>query len=145
VKKIALVLLGAVALVTAACSGSSAPPGDQGSSDTQTIRVSEGDMFLQPSTTHVAAGPITFDVTNSGKMDHEFVIVSGDPTGTTGEEPDRVSEANHVGGDEGPEIGNIPSGQSKDLTVNLKPGTYTAMCNLPGHFGSGMHFTFTVT
>ena len=75
---------------------------------------------------------------------HEFVIVSGDPTGTTGDEAGRVSEANHVGGADGPEIGNINPGQTKTVTVDLPPGTYTAMCNLPGHFAAGMVFKFVV-
>jgi uncharacterized cupredoxin-like copper-binding protein len=30
------------------------------------------------------------------------------------------------------------------LTVDLDPGTYTAMCNLPGHYAAGMHFQFVV-
>jgi len=61
-------------------------------------------MFLHPSVTTVAGGTVTFTVTNDGLMQHEFVVVSGDPTGTTGDEPGRVSEANHGGGAEGPEI-----------------------------------------
>ena len=101
-------------------------------------------MFLHPTATNFAPGTVTFDVTNGGQIHHEFVIVSGDPTGTTGDEPDRVSEANHIGGDSGPEIGDMAPGQTKTLTATLPPGTYTAMCNLPGHFSAGMHFTFTV-
>jgi uncharacterized cupredoxin-like copper-binding protein len=101
-------------------------------------------MYLHTSTTTVASGKVTFTVTNEGQMDHEFVIVTGDPCGTTGDEPGRVSEAAHIGGAEGPEIGNISPGQTKTLSAQLKPGTYTAMCNLPGHFGAGMDFQFVV-
>ena len=101
-------------------------------------------MYLRPTAMQLKAGVIAFVVTNNGKIHHEFVIVSGDPTGTKGDEPGRVSEANHIGGDSGPEIGDIAPGQTKVLTVRLAPGTYTAMCNLPGHYAAGMHFQFTV-
>jgi uncharacterized cupredoxin-like copper-binding protein len=142
-RSIALALLGVVALAGAACSShgsATAAPKPL----PHAVRVAEGEMFLHPSSTKAATGSVTFTVTNHGAAHHEFVIVSGDPTGTTGEEPDRVSEANHVGGEEGPEIGDIAPGQTKTMVVQLPPGTYTAMCNLPGHYGSGMHFSFTV-
>ena len=108
------------------------------------VTVDEGEMYLRPTATQLKAGVVVFVVTNSGKIHHEFVIVTGDPTGTKGDEPGRVSEANHIGGDSGPEIGDIAPGQTKVLTVRLAPGTYTAMCNLPGHYAAGMHFQFTV-
>ena len=114
---------------------------------TQAVRavtVDEGEMYLHPSATVLKTGVVSFVVTNNGSIHHEFVIVTGDPTGTKGDAPGRVSEANHIGGDSGPEIGDIAPGQTKVLTVTLAAGTYTAMCNLPGHYVAGMHFQFTV-
>jgi uncharacterized cupredoxin-like copper-binding protein len=108
------------------------------------VTVEEGEMYLNTTATRLNNGVIAFVVTNHGKIHHEFVIVTGDPTGTNGDEPGRVSEANHIGGDNGPEIGDIAPGQTKVLTVTLAAGTYTAMCNLPGHYAAGMHFQFTV-
>ena len=114
---------------------------------TQAVRavtVDEGEMYLHPNATELKAGVVAFVVTNNGSIHHEFVIVTGDPTGTKGDEPGRVSEGNHIGGDNGPEIGDIAPGQTKVLTATLAAGTYTAMCNLPGHYAAGMHFQFTV-
>ena len=108
------------------------------------VTVDEGEMYLHPSATLLKTGIISFVVTNNGRIHHEFVIVTGDPTGTKGDEPGRVSEGNHIGGDNGPEIGDIAPGQTMVLTATLAPGTYTAMCNLPGHYAAGMHFQFTV-
>jgi uncharacterized cupredoxin-like copper-binding protein len=108
------------------------------------VTVDEGEMYLHPTATQLKTGVVAFVVTNNGKIHHEFVIVTGDPTGTQGDEPGRVSEANHIGGDSGPEIGDIAPGQTKVLTVTLAAGGYTAMCNLPGHYAAGMHFQFTV-
>ena len=36
------------------------------------------------------------------------------------------------------------SGGSKTLSVNLKPGTYTFFCEVPGHRQAGMYGTLTV-
>jgi len=144
-RKSAIALAGSLVVFAAACSAGQVPlPSGAPPALTKAITVSEGDMYLHPSTTTVASGKVTFTVTNDGQMDHEFVIVTGDPSGTTGDEPGRVSEAAHIGGAEGPEIGNVSPGQTKTLTAQLKPGTYTAMCNLPGHFGAGMDFQFVV-
>ena len=144
-KKSAIALAGSLVVFAAACSTGQVPlPTGAPPALTKVITVSEGDMFLHPSTTTVASGKVTFTVTNDGQMDHEFVVVTGDPSGTTGDEPGRVSEAAHIGGAEGPEIGNINPGQTKTLTAQLNAGTYTAMCNLPGHFGAGMEFQFVV-
>jgi uncharacterized cupredoxin-like copper-binding protein len=152
VKKIAVSMVGLLALVGAACSANATAqpaaakkPAPQKPALSSSVAVTAGDMFLRPTATTVATGKVTFTVSNSGPSSHEFVIVTGDPTGTTGDEAGRVSEDGHIGGDEGPEIGNIRPGKSKVLTVDLPPGTYTAMCNLAGHYVAGMHFTFTVT
>src|SRR3989442_9946794 len=92
---------------------------------TQAVRavtVDEGEMYLHPTATELKAGVISLVVTNNGSAHHEFVIVTGDPTGTKGDEPGRVSEGNHIGGDNGPEIGDISPGQTKVLTVTLAAG-----------------------
>ena len=132
---------------TAAAAPASAPtqsPTQVAPQAVRAVTVDEGEMYLHPSATVLKAGVAAFVVTNNGSIHHEFVIVTGDPTGTKGDEPGRVSEGNHIGGDNGPEIGDIPPGQTKVLTVTLAAGTYTAMCNLPGHYAAGMQFQFTV-
>jgi uncharacterized cupredoxin-like copper-binding protein len=150
-RKVTVAMVGLLALAGAACSAqAAAKPSDPKKPAPATVTlpdsvtVGEGDMFLTPSATTVAAGQVSFAVSNTGPSPHEFVIVKGDPTGTTGDEAGRVSEDGHVGGPEGPEIGNINSGHSKTMLIDLPPGTYTAMCNLPGHYMAGMHFTLVV-
>jgi uncharacterized cupredoxin-like copper-binding protein len=150
-KKITVAMVGLLALAGAACSAqAAAKPGAPKKPAPATVTlpnsvtVGEGDMFLTPSATTVAAGQVSFAVSNTGPSPHEFVIVKGDPTGTTGEESGQVSEAGHVGGPEGPEIGNINPAHTKSLTVDLPPGTYTHMCNLPAHYLAGMHSTIVV-
>jgi uncharacterized cupredoxin-like copper-binding protein len=42
------------------------------------------------------------------------------------------------------EVEDIAPGTSATLSVELEPGTYAVICNLPGHYANGMHTTFTV-
>jgi uncharacterized cupredoxin-like copper-binding protein len=135
-----------VSLVAQTPSPTSSNPPAVRSTSVTTMSVMEGDMYLRPtSSTTLPTGIITFRVTNQGAIHHEFVIVSGDPTGTVGDEPSTVSEADHIGGPNGPELGDVHPGQTRTMTANFAPGTYTAMCNYPGHFAAGMHFQFTVS
>jgi uncharacterized cupredoxin-like copper-binding protein len=32
----------------------------------------------------------------------------------------------------------------QEVNLTLKPGSYVAICNLPGHYASGMRAAFTV-
>jgi uncharacterized cupredoxin-like copper-binding protein len=43
-------------------------------------------------------------------------------------------------------VGGTPTfqGGSRTLTLNLKPGTYTFFCSVPGHREAGMQGTLTV-
>jgi uncharacterized cupredoxin-like copper-binding protein len=91
----------------------------------------------------VPAGPVTFEVHNEGQTVHELVIVKTDQpadalpvsNGTVdlaaaGEVVDRTSQ--------------FGSGEMELLTVNLEPGTYVLLCNIPGHYQQGMFAQVTV-
>jgi plastocyanin len=49
-------------------------------------------------------------------------------------------------GSNGPIVGGTPTfqGGTKTVTVNLKAGTYTFFCSVPGHRAAGMQGTLTV-
>jgi uncharacterized cupredoxin-like copper-binding protein len=83
---------------------------------------------------------VTFNVKNDGNVPHEFVVLRTDkPAGSLlkGAEAD---ETGNVG-----EIGHLaPGGPAKSLTLNLKPGHYALICNLPGHYRAGQHVDFSV-
>ena len=42
------------------------------------------------------------------------------------------------------QIGDFAASKTKRLTLNLKPGHYALLCNLPGHYKAGMFTDFTV-
>lgn len=94
----------------------------------------------------VAAGKVTFDVTNDSKDIIHEMMVSPVPPGLT-ELPyiideNRVDEekAGHLG-----EVSELDPGKGGTLTVDLTPGTYIVYCNIPGHFIDGMWTLLTVT
>ena len=92
-----------------------------------------------PATQGAPKGKVKFIVTNTGTFKHEFVVLqTSKPAGNLlkGKEAD---EAGNVG-----EIGGIPAGQAKTLTLSLKKGHYALICNLPGHYAAGQFADFYV-
>jgi uncharacterized cupredoxin-like copper-binding protein len=95
---------------------------------------------VRPQTHDAASGKVTFRVTNDGKAKHEFVVLRTDkPAAHLPIHEGEASEAGNVG-----EIGDLAPGQTKTLTLNLPPGHYAFVCNLPGHYMAGMHTDFTI-
>jgi uncharacterized cupredoxin-like copper-binding protein len=84
---------------------------------------------------------VTFVVKNSGEFKHELVVIKTSRRASklpvSGKE---ASEKGAVG-----EVEDVAAGKSKKLTLNLKKGHYVLICNVPGHYKSGMHADFTVS
>jgi uncharacterized cupredoxin-like copper-binding protein len=92
------------------------------------------------------AGSITFDLTNSGTIAHEFLIVRSDLTSTAllanvDAATKRIDEALLDVIDEQPEY---EPGVPGTVTVTLTPGHYVVMCNIEGHYKAGMYADFDV-
>jgi uncharacterized cupredoxin-like copper-binding protein len=116
-----------------------------------TATLKEWQISLSSAT--LKAGEITFNLTNSGDKEHEFVVRKTDlapgslPTNADGEvveDDPALAEA----GDPS-EVEDIPAGSSdKSLTLNLTPGHYVVFCNIHVedlvHYQKGMHTEFTV-
>jgi uncharacterized cupredoxin-like copper-binding protein len=81
---------------------------------------------------------------NIGGTTHELVVLKTDldpanlPTLPSGEVDE---EALHSPG----EIPDVAAGATAATTVDLKPGKYAIICNLPGHYAQGMYGSLTVT
>jgi uncharacterized cupredoxin-like copper-binding protein len=85
---------------------------------------SEFKFVVAPST--AKRGLITFNITNKGKLPHDFTLCSKAST----------SLANSCSGRSS---GSISPGQSKTLRVTvLRKGTYEYLCSVPGHAAAGM-------
>ncbi len=134
----------AVALLGTACSSATSPSGNAGSSPVSKsgnrIGVQLKEFSVTPSASTVQSGAVTFSVTNTGKIEHEFVIIrTSDAPGALPVHGAKASEAGHVD-----EIGGIVPGTTGSLTVDLTPGHYVLICNLPGHYQAGMDAGFSV-
>lgn len=138
--RLPLAVLGIMALLVAACSSGASPSTGTGASTIAT-ELSEWQIKLDSSTGK--AGSITFNVSNKGEKEHEFVVVKTDlKSGTlpvTGD--DEVDESAFEPVDE---IEDIKAGATPVLTVDLKAGHYVLLCNLTGHYAKGMHADFDV-
>ena len=104
------------------------------------VAVTLNEFNILPTSQGAPAGTVTFTLKNTGKIEHEFVVVKTlRPAGSLTSHNGEASEAGNVG-----EIGSVKSGQQKKLTLTLKKGHYSLLCNLPGHYKSGQFVDFYV-
>jgi uncharacterized cupredoxin-like copper-binding protein len=92
--------------------------------EAQTVAVTETEFKITLPSTRLKAGDVTFDVKNTGQVEHDLVITGNGLTKGTPR---------------------FPGGQSKTLKATLKPGTYKLFCSVPGHEAAGMLAEITVT
>jgi uncharacterized cupredoxin-like copper-binding protein len=90
---------------------------------------------------HVPAGEVTFAIDNKGPVHHELIVIRDDGEASHGlpmrgdnvtVDEDGLGDA--VAGALEPE----PAGHHT-LKVDLKPGEYYLICNMAGHYLSGMN------
>ncbi len=110
------------------------------------LDLSQATMGIKTDPASVPAGDVTFNVTNSSKDTiHEMIVMYlADPTKPLPyiDNESRVDE--DKAGDKG-EVSELDPGKSGSLTVNLQPGKYLLICNVPGHYAAGMWTEFEVT
>jgi uncharacterized cupredoxin-like copper-binding protein len=85
------------------------------------VPVTETEFKVESASTNLAAGTITFQATNAGKIPHDLAIKG-------------MSEKTKL----------LQPGQRAELTVTLKRGTYELYCTVPGHEAAGMKQNITV-
>ena len=142
--------IAAVAL-SGACSsnneeGGEASPSEATSGPTsQTVDVTAKDYALAADQTDLSAGGTTFAVANEGPSTHEFVVFKTDLA------EDALPVENGEVNEDDPalesmgEVEDVESGATKSFSATLTPGSYVAICNLPGHYEKGMAIAFTVS
>ena len=112
-----------------------------------------GRMMLRTRPVTAPAGDITFLVSNIGWRTHELVILplaDGQQAGARVPGPDgQVDESGSLGEASNPcgegTGDGITSGSAGWVTVNLSPGRYELVCNMPNHYSAGMWQEFVVT
>ena len=102
-------------------------------------------MTLKPDPGSVKAGPVTFRVRNAAKTErHEMIVARvSDPTAPLPYDAAKhrviESKLQALG-----EVSGIKPGETKSLTLTLKPGKYLLLCNVSGHYEAGMVSPFEV-
>jgi FtsP/CotA-like multicopper oxidase with cupredoxin domain len=124
-RRMAVVAIAAVIL--AGCSGSGDTTGggsgqQAAAAQPETVSVMLSDFKIEPATISVPAGAqLIFNVENAGQTAHSFAVVVGSRT---------------------LQSPMIDAGGAGELTVSaLDPGTYEALCTVPGHDQLGMKAT----
>lgn len=129
-----------IVIVAAGCAGgtSTSRPSD----GTITGEVLEWQVSVDADS--VAAGQVTFAISNAGTIGHEFLVVKTDiPSGEIPVDGDHFPE-DAEGITVIDEIGEFPAGETQTLVLTLEPGAYQLVCNLPSHYAAGMHTTLVV-
>lgn len=107
---------------TTAPSGTTASAANSGGGGASTtINATEKDFAIALDKTSVPAGSVTFKISNQGPSPHNITI----------KELNKVSDT-------------YDAGKGGDFKVDLPAGTYTVICNIPGHEQLGMHVMLTV-
>ena len=105
---------------------------------------SKATMGFKLSTDTVKAGEVNFELINSSTdMEHEMIVIpmNGDTP------PPYIEAENRIDEDAGGAIGEIEEtepGKTGNATFRLNPGKYLLVCNIPGHYLSGMWAFLTV-
>ena len=149
-----LVPVAAAMLLAAGCGGDTntptattpAPsPSESSPAAGGTVNVTEKDFSIAVDPTSATAGTVDFAISNEGPSVHEFVVFKTDlapdalPTSSDGSVDEEGEGVTHIDEKE-----DIAVGSSTTLDVTLDAGNYVLICNLPGHYASGMHVALTV-
>jgi plastocyanin len=115
------------ATTTAASSSSAAGAPAGGAAQVVKLAANpEGSLSYNTTTLSAHPGKVTIEFTNMAPLQHNVTVESGSGTGKV--------------------LGSTPTfdGGTKSVTLDLKAGTYTFFCSVPGHRQAGMQGTLTV-
>jgi len=131
-----LLIVSAVALVSAACGSAAAqPPAPSGA-----INVELTEWRVIVSNVAPRSGSLTLVVKNSGAIAHDLTVLKTDlRADQIPQEAGKAREDGKVAG-----TASLKPGQSTLLTLTLQPGNYVFICNEQGHYALGMHTAVTV-
>jgi uncharacterized cupredoxin-like copper-binding protein len=133
--------LAAAAVLASGCGSTGGPPTVSHSSKRPgtTIATDLTDFKVSVPAASVSGSHVTFYVRNKGKVPHELLVLKTRKPAAKLGGGSQVKETGKVGA-----TGVLKPGKAKRLTVVLKPGHYSLICNLPGHYSDGMHADFSV-
>lgn len=97
-----------------------------------------------PSNVSATAGKVSVTARNIGRVPHQPVLLrTNRPPGSLPTDGSRAKEAGSSATVIG-KTGDVAPGASAKFAAKLQPGAYVMICNLPGHYRSGMYGSLTV-
>lgn len=157
--KAVLVSIAAAGLVFAGCSSDEGSSGNGGSASEsfdfgqpadaadadRTVKITANDDFtFDPDAVEVEVGEVvTFSVTNSGKLPHDFTLGPGD---VQVEHEKEMAEMGDMEMDHDPNAISVPAGETGELTWEFtEAGSVLYGCHEQGHYDAGMVGDIDVT
>jgi uncharacterized cupredoxin-like copper-binding protein len=145
-RRLTLILIAALALMLAACSGGdgAGTPGTNASDSIRTVTATlSDDMAIQLSESDFAVGEtVRFEVTNSGAIPHEFYL--GDAEAQEHHADEMADMGGEMMHDEEDGIA-VEPGATETLEYTFEQaGEVLAGCHEPGHYEAGMVASMTV-
>ena len=141
-RTLVLAPLAVLALAASACSsgsdGGTEPAGDA-------IAATLQDSSIELAAPSAPAGNVSFDIRNDGSTVHEFEVLRTDAPADELPVDSGVVQTSADGIEIVDEIEEIAPGTNAELSVDVEAGPYVIICNVAGHYESGMSASFTVT
>jgi uncharacterized cupredoxin-like copper-binding protein len=107
------------------------------------VAVQLGEYFIRPTPASVSAGTVRFTARNTGRLEHELVVIktnlAPDKLPVSGSQVEE-EKAGQVPG----EVEDVEPGETKSARIKLTSGKYVFICNVPGHYAAGQRIGFTV-
>ncbi len=106
------------------------------------MTVDTTEYAFAPKAITAKAGKVKFTLVNKGKIVHELIVLKTKAApGSLKVDPKtaKVSEKDSVG-----EVSETQPGKTRSATLDLKPGSYLLICDVPTHYMLGMTGTLTV-
>ena len=152
VSKLVVLTIAVASFVVAGCSSDEGSSGDEGSATEsfdfgqpadpadadRTVEITANDDFsFDPDAVDVKVGEVvTFSVTNSGDLPHEFTLGPGD---VQQEHEEEMAEMGDMEMDNDPNAISVPAGETVDLTWEFtEAGSVLYGCHTQGHYDAGM-------
>ena len=143
----ALLVLGLALIVAAACdddddNGETPAVGETPATAATTVDVSLVEFAVNPAQAAAEAGTLTFAASNDGAIPHRFLVIKTDLA--LDALPTANAQADEAQLDVRASIPDFNAGVTEEVDVDLEPGSYVLICNVPGHYDLGMRAAFTV-
>ena len=148
---VVLLVLGVALIIAAACgddgddvelSDGDETPAAGDTPAATTVDVGLEEFAVNPAQNTVDAGTLTFSVSNDGAIPHNFLVIKTDLASDALPTADAQVDEGQV--DVAASIPEYAAGDTEEVSVDLEPGSYVLICNVAGHYDSGMRAAFTV-